>query len=90
MYWSPGFPICIQLKSEKYLWTIYRKVLFKVSDVSSLDHVIIIDTKITNQALLKNEKKPKSFNYAIMCFNETEMHCQDFKIWKIKLGILKF
>ena len=57
MYWTPRFPICIQLNSEKYLWTIYRKVLFKVSDVSSLDHVIIIDTKITNQALLKNEKK---------------------------------
>ena len=36
------------------------------------------------------KKQTKSFNYAIMCFNETEMHCQDFKIWKIKLGILKF
>ena len=93
MYWTPGFPICIQLNSEKYLWTIYRKVLFKVSDVSSLDHVIIMANhwpKNNQSSFTKKwKKRTKSFNYAIMCFNETEMHCQDFKIWKIKLGILK-
>lgn len=70
MYWTPGFPICIQLKSEKYLWTIYRKVLFKVSDVSSLDHVIIMAHhwhKITNQALLKNKKKEQKASIMQLC-----------------------